>query len=113
MLRAGVAGINELTYTDAKLTRTKVIKKPVAKLVAVGTRTVKPWISAQQCIPERKAPVVLVTVSDPDKVGYRLRIVWGKSTRAYQDSGTKSFEFTAEWRQLWVWPRPQCQVTLG
>ena len=45
VLRAGVAGINELTYTDAKLTRTKVIKKPVAKLVAVGTRTAKPWIT--------------------------------------------------------------------
>lgn len=112
VLRAGVAGINELTYTDAKLTRTKVIKKPVAKLVAVGTRTAKPWISAQQCIPERKAPVVRVTVSDPDKMGYRLRIVWGKNERNYQDSGTKSFEFRGDWRKTFWW-RDNCQVTLG
>lgn len=112
VLRAGVTGVNELTYTDAKLTRTKVIRKPVPKLVAVGTRTTKPWISSQQCVLERKAPIVRVTVTDPDKVGYRLWIVWGDNKRSFQDSGTMSFEFRVDWRKLGWWP-PKCQVGLG
>lgn len=100
VLRAGVAGLNELTYTDGKLTSTKVVRKPVSKLVSIGTRTTKPWLTGQQCVFERHAPVVRVTVNDPDKVGYHLWIVWGENKRDYKASGTKSFEFQAEWQKL-------------
>jgi len=110
VLREGVAGLNELTYTDGKLTSTKVIKKPVTKLVSIGTRTTKPWLTGQQCVFEWQGPVARVTVNDPDKVGYHLWIVWGENKRDYKASGTKSFEFRAEWQKL---RRTNCGIWLS
>jgi len=113
VVRAGVNGTNELTYTDGKLTHTKVIRKPVAKLVALGTKTANPWISAQKCDViggHRPVAIATATVSDPDKVGYRLTITWGKDSQVFTGSGTRSFELRP---QQWGWWWAKCQIALG
>lgn len=113
VLRAGVTGLNELTYTDGKLTSTKVVRKPVSKLVSIGTKLAKPWISDKKCVVDRQ-PVMRVTVTDPDKVGYRLTLTWGKASQAFKGSGTKTFEFRPEWRWGWWWGSvPTCEAHLG
>lgn len=110
VVRAGVNGTKELTYTDGKLTGTKVIRKPVTKLVAVGTKLAKPWISGKQC-GDRHNPFVKVTVNDPDKVGYHLTLTWGKASQGFTKSGTGSYEFHPPWG--WWWGPQNCDAQLG
>lgn len=110
VVRAGVKGLNELTYTDGKLTKTKVIKKPVSKLVSIGTKPAEPWLSDKQC-GDRHNPFVRVTVNDPDKVGYRLTLTWYKSSQVYTQVGTNTFEFRPPWG--WWWGPQRCDATLG
>jgi hypothetical protein len=114
VLRAGANGLKELTYTDGELTATKVIKKPVSKLVAIGTKLTKPWISDKKCELGR-SPVMRVTVTDPDKVGYRLTVAWGKASQVFKGSGTKTFEFRPQWGFGWWWRHyPPCgEAQLG
>jgi|GEM_PF-3003907 Uncharacterized protein conserved in bacteria len=111
VLRDGVNGIKEVTYTDGKVTATKVIKKPVSKLVAIGTKTVKPWLGDKQCGTWRD-PYVRVRVNDPDKVGYRLTLTWGNQSQVYKKSGTNTFEFRPA-QSHWWWGQPACDARLG
>ena len=98
IVQKGVDGSKTVTYTNGKKTSETITAKPVDQITAVGTKAAEkpkkqPYVIGVDChaINETKS-VIIVSVIDPDDVGYDLHLEVGNGSYVWKNwSGSQPF----------------------